>query len=131
MQTAAYWPSFCDAPVEVHREAHRFYTMKAVHIAILAGIVALASPACAEDKLVAVDVLLEPDNVMLAAAEEWNRRLREQLPGGFSLDETHRPHITLLQQYVAEEDLDAAVEALKSLAASKDLSKLKLTANGL
>ncbi|MEZ5900791.1 MAG: 2'-5' RNA ligase family protein [Hyphomicrobiaceae bacterium] len=99
--------------------------------AALAALVSLAHPAIAQDKLVAIDVLLEPDQKMLAAAEDWNKRLREQMPEGFALDETHRPHITLLQQYVAEKDLDASLATIKSLAASEDLSKLKLTANGL
>ena len=105
--------------------------MRSICVAVIVGIFALACPAYAQDKLVAIDVLLEPDKKMLVVAEEWNKRLREQMPDGFSLDETHRPHITLLQQYVAEKDLDASVAAIKSLAASADLSKLKLTANGL
>jgi hypothetical protein len=56
-----------------------------VFAAVVAGAIALAVPALAEDKLVAIDVLLEPDQLMLSAAEEWNKRLREQLPDGFSL----------------------------------------------
>jgi 2'-5' RNA ligase/phosphoglycolate phosphatase-like HAD superfamily hydrolase len=84
-----------------------------------------------DDRLVAIDVLLEPDRRMLEAAEQWNKRLREQMPEGFKLDQTHRPHITLLQQYVSEKDLDAVVAAVKSLAASVNLGDLKLTANGL
>jgi hypothetical protein len=59
--------------------------MKPVFAAVVAGAIALAVPALAEDKLVAIDVLLEPDQLMLSAAEEWNKRLREQLPDGFSL----------------------------------------------
>jgi hypothetical protein len=42
---------------------------------------------------------------MLEAAERWNKHLHEQMPKGFALDETHRPHITLLQQYVSERTL--------------------------
>jgi hypothetical protein len=85
----------------------------------------------AQDKLVAIDVLLEPDQRMLTAADDWNNRLREQMLEGFSLDETHRPHITLLQQYIAEKDLDAVVAVVKSLAATANLEKMKLTAKGL
>jgi 2'-5' RNA ligase superfamily len=87
--------------------------------------------ALAQDKLVAIDVLLKPDQRMLTAADEWNKRLREQMPQGFSLDETHRPHITLLQHYIAEKDLDAVVAVVKSLAATANLEKTKLTAKGL
>jgi 2'-5' RNA ligase len=81
--------------------------------------------------LIAIDVLLEPGRRMLEAAEQWNKRLHEQMPKGFALDETHRPHITLLQQYVSEKDLDAVVATVKSLAASANLADMKLTANGL
>jgi 2'-5' RNA ligase len=99
--------------------------------AVLAIAIALAVPALAQDKLIAIDVLLEPDKRMLEEAQTWNARLREQAPEGFSLDETHRPHITLLQQYVAEKDLDRVLAAVKALAASEDLGNMKLTANGL
>ena len=105
--------------------------MKVAFWSIIAGLIASAYPAMAQDKLVAVDVLLEPDERMIEVAEAWNERLREQLPEGFSLDETHRPHITLLQQYVAEKDLDAVATAVKALAASVNLDEMTLTAKGL
>ena len=89
------------------------------------------APLAKEDRLVAIDVLLEPDQQMLEAAEQWNKRLREQMPDGFALDETHRPHITLLQQYVAEKDLTAVISAVKLLAASVKLDSMKLRASGL
>jgi hypothetical protein len=105
--------------------------MKAAFLGVIAGLIASAYPAIAQDKLVAIDVLLEPDERMIKVAEAWNERLRERLPAGFSLDETHRPHITLLQQYVAEKDLDAVAAAVKTLAASVNLDEMTLTANGL
>jgi hypothetical protein len=85
----------------------------------------------AETQLVAIDVLLVPDATMLEAAGKWNSRLREQMPEGFSLDASHRPHVTLLQQYVAVKDLDAVIASVHSLSASADLETMKLTANGL
>ena len=85
----------------------------------------------AEDQLVAIDVLLIPDTTMLRAAGEWNSRLREQMPDGFSLDASHRPHVTLLQQYVAAKDVEAVIAAVNGLAASLDLGAMKLTADGL
>jgi len=42
---------------------------------------------------------------MLAHAESNNTRLREAFPDGFALDAEHRPHITLLQCFVAVSDL--------------------------
>lgn len=105
--------------------------MIAIYAAALAGVFALITPAAAQEKLVAIDVLLEPDEKMLAEAGKWNEQLRGQLAEGFSLDETHRPHITLLQQYVAEDDLDEALAAVQSLATSEDLSGMRLKATGL
>ena len=56
---------------------------------------------------IAVDVLLEPDARMLAHAEANNARLLAVFPGGFALDAAHRPHITLLQCFVAADGLEA------------------------
>ena len=85
----------------------------------------------AEERLVAIDVLLEPDRTMLDAAEGWNARLREQMPEGFALDAAHRPHITLLQLYVREGDLDEVLAAVEAIESSVDLDAMQLTANGL
>lgn len=84
-----------------------------------------------QKQLVAIDVLLEPDGPMLEVAERWNTRLREQMPDGFALDDAHRPHITLLQQYVDEKDVAEIVAAVKALKASENLTGMTLTANGL
>ena len=91
----------------------------------------LTSSAVAAERLVAIDVLLEPDQTMLAAADAWNARLREQIPEGFALDETHRPHITLVQTYVAEVDVDEVVAAVGRVAAELDVAALKMEAVGL
>ena len=91
----------------------------------------MVAPAAAQERLFAIDVLLEPDEKMLAEAGKWNEQLREQFADGFSLDDTHRPHITLLQQYVAEEDLSEILAAIRSIAASEDLEAMRLKANGL
>ena len=105
--------------------------MNALSVAVVAIATVFTGSALAQDKLVAIDVLLEPDARMTEAAKAWNARLREQMPEGFALDETHRPHITLLQQYVAAKDLGKIVTAVKALAASADLSAMTLTATGL
>jgi hypothetical protein len=43
------------------------------------------------------DILLQPDAVMLRQAAADNARLLGVFPKGFALDETHTPHITMLQ----------------------------------
>ena len=59
----------------------------------------------ASDKLIAIDVLLEPDQTMISKANAVNARLRENYPAGYELDATHAPHVTLLQRYVRVRDL--------------------------
>lgn len=105
--------------------------MNALSVAVVAIATVFTGSALAQDKLVAIDVLLEPDQRMNEAAQAWNTRLREQAPEGFKLDATHRPHITLLQQYVAESDIGQVVTVVKALAASSDVSAMTLTATGL
>jgi hypothetical protein len=47
----------------------------------------------------------ENDATMLRRSEANNARLLKVHPKGFALDETHRPHITLIQRYVRTADL--------------------------
>jgi len=67
--------------------------------------------------LIAIDVLLEPDDTMLQEAAEWNAVMRQQSPEGFKLDEQHMPHITLVQRFVATNDLDAVLAAVAGVKA--------------
>ncbi len=73
--------------------------------------------------IIAIDILLEPDARMLARAESNNARLRQAFPGGFALDAEHRPHITLLQCFVAATNLEALGNA-----AGEVIRKAKVTA---
>jgi hypothetical protein len=54
----------------------------------------------------AIDIALEPDNIMIQHVRAANARLRQDFPKGFALDATHNPHITMLQQFVRTTDLD-------------------------
>lgn len=58
----------------------------------------------------------------------WNARLRENVPGGFALDENHTPHITLLQRYVSTDQLDDVYQAIGTTVASVQVEGLDLTA---
>ena len=51
-------------------------------------------------KVIAIDVLLEPDQTMISKAEAINARLRGDYKAGYELDATHSPHVTLLQRFV-------------------------------
>ena len=64
-----------------------------------------------QTRVTAIDIALEPDATMVHHAEAVNARLRSVFPKGFSLDATHRPHITMLQRYVRTADLDQVYAA--------------------
>ncbi len=83
-----------------------------------------------QEKLIAIDVLLEPDRAMIAKADAVNARLRESVPTGYELDSTHAPHITLLQRFVRAKDLDAVTAALTKVFAAERPTELQLKAKG-
>ncbi|SDP54565.1 PAP2 superfamily protein [Phyllobacterium sp. YR620] len=76
----------------------------------------------------AIDILLEPDAVMLQHAKANNARLLSVFPKGFPLDVTHTPHITLIQRFVRTSDLDKVYAATNSVLAKSNLSEMKLEA---
>ena len=92
-------------------------TLAALGIA-LAAQVGFAQTASAQvNPVTAIDIALEPDATMVQHAQAANARLLNDFPKGFSLDATHNPHVTLLQQFVRTADLDkvyAAAEAVLS-----------------
>lgn len=63
----------------------------------------------------AIDIALEPDATMMKHAMAANARLLEVFPKGFALDETHHPHISLLQLFVRVDDLDKIYAAANAV----------------
>jgi 2'-5' RNA ligase len=59
-----------------------------------------------QNPVTAIDIALEPDATMIQHAKDANARLLKAFPKGFALDETHHPHVTMLQQFVRTDDLD-------------------------
>ena len=80
-------------------------------------------------EVIAIDILLEPDGRMLERAESNNARLRQAYPSGFALDADHRPHITLLQCFVAAKDLEALALATGDVILSAKVTDLTLWAD--
>lgn len=76
----------------------------------------------------AIDILLEPDATMLRYAQANNARLLEAFPKGFSLDEAHRPHITLIQCFVRTEDLEKVYAAAGKVFADTNVTGMRLEA---
>lgn len=86
------------------------------------------SAAAAQNEVTAIDVLLEPDATMLQHSADNNARLLKVFPKGFSLDATHRPHITLVQRFVRTADLDKLYAAVGKVFASTNVTDMKLEA---
>ena len=76
----------------------------------------------------AIDILLEPDAVMLQHAEANNARLLAVFPKGFALDAMHRPHITLIQRFVRTADLDKVYAAAGKVLDGANVNGMKLEA---
>jgi 2'-5' RNA ligase len=72
-----------------------------------------------QNPLTAIDVALEPDATMLQHAKDANARLLKSFPKGFTLDETHHPHVTMLQQFVRTADLDNVFAAANAVLAKE------------
>ena len=93
---------------------------------------AAALPATAQQqKVIAIDVLLEPDQTMVAQANAINARLRADYPKGYALDATHAPHITMLQCFVREKDFHAVTGAVVKVRSEERFAELQLKATGL
>jgi len=80
------------------------------------------------EPLTAIDTLLDPDQTMVQKAIAANVRLRQSFPKGFALDETHQPHISMLQRYVRTSDLDKVYGAVEKILADERPATWKLTA---
>ena len=80
------------------------------------------------DRVTAIDILFVPDQSMLNQAKALNATLRGNLPSGFALDETHVPHVTLLQRYVRTDELDRVFAAVEDVIAAKPVTSLRLHA---
>ena len=76
----------------------------------------------------AINILLEPDAAMVERAQAENARLREVFPGGFKLDATHAPHITLLQRFVRTADLEKMYAAAGQVFARCKVRDVRLEA---
>ncbi|MDR0184677.1 2'-5' RNA ligase family protein [Lysobacter arvi] len=81
--------------------------------------------------MIAVDVLLEPDPATQARARRTNAALRADHPAGYAFDATHLPHVTLVQRYVHEHDLDALRSAIAAVAEAHDPLALSLEVVGV
>ena len=79
-------------------------------------------------EIIAIDILLQPDATMLQHSASNNTRLLKVFPNGFALDETHTPHITMLQCFVRMADLDKLYSAEEKVFVAANVNAMKLDA---
>lgn len=102
-----------------------------VPVILMAYVVTALVPTwAAQSELIAIDVLIQPDQKMMTEATRWNSLMREQTPEGFELDEEHAPHITLIQRFIAKTDLPKVLAEVEAVKSQFDLGSLKMTATG-
>jgi len=76
----------------------------------------------------AIDILLDPDAMMIQHAKASNARLLAVFPKGFALDKTHHPHITLIQRFVHAADLDRVYNGVGEVFGGANLTAMRLEA---
>jgi hypothetical protein len=81
--------------------------------------------------LTAVDIMIQPDAHAIERAREVNRRMPLSIPAGITLDDTHLPHITMLQRYLITADLDQAYAAIESTIDATDVAALSYHVPGI
>jgi hypothetical protein len=78
-----------------------------------------AQDAAQQHPVTAIDIALEPDATMVQRARAANARLLKSFRKGFTLDETHHPHISMLQQFVCTDHLDKVFAAANAVLAKE------------
>jgi hypothetical protein len=81
--------------------------------------------------LTAVDILVEPDAAAIERARAVNRRMPLSIPAGLTLDDSHLPHITMLQRYLVSPELEAAFAAIEAAVAATDPAALSYHVPGI
>jgi hypothetical protein len=96
------------------------------------AMLAAAIPTIADEAdVVAINVLAVPDQAMRDAARDLNERLLRDNPRSFAFDESHVPHISILQRFVATKDLPQIHAAIEEVASKHQLAGEKLSMTGV
>ena len=93
--------------------------LSAIVAAIGSLLVMVQTSSSEQNPVTAIDVALEPDATMVQHAEAANARLLKVFPKGYSVNATHRPHITMLQRFVRSADLDKVYAAVGDVLANE------------
>lgn len=81
------------------------------------------------NNIIALDIVLLPTSkIDEVYSKRINQKIVEQVPeGGFVFDDTHLPHITLLQLYALKSDLSEIEDRITELAKSTPAFDVELT----
>ena len=82
-----------------------------------------------KDRLVAIDIAIEPGETMVERSLADNAKLLKNFPQGYALDDTHHAHISILQRFVRETDLERVYAAIAGAVSSANPSAWTLTAH--
>ena len=82
--------------------------------------------------MLALDVAIVPPPAIRDRASEISEELAQArgTSGGLILDDTHLPHITLTQQFIVPEDLDAAFDAIDQVLRRQPPLALRVIGSG-
>jgi hypothetical protein len=80
------------------------------------------------DSVVAIDIAIEPGETMVKRSLADNAKLLENFPQGYTLDDTHHAHISMLQRFVREADLEKMYTAVAGAVAAENPRDWTLTA---
>jgi len=81
--------------------------------------------------LTAVDILIEPDAHAIERARDVNRRMPLSVAAGLTLDDSHLPHITMLQRYLITDQIDDAYAAIERTLVATDAAALSYHVPGI
>jgi 2'-5' RNA ligase superfamily len=104
--------------VNAQREARmreHLEVISAIGLGLGLAMALVPGAAAQQNPVTAIDIALEPDATMIQHATSANARLLMSFPKGFSLDATHHPHISVLQQFVRTDDLDKVYAAAQAV----------------
>jgi hypothetical protein len=93
--------------------------ISAIGLGLGLAMASVPSAATQQNSVTAIDIALEPDATMVQHAMAANARLLKSFPKGFSLDATHHPHVSMLQQFVRTGDLDKVFAAANAVLAQE------------
>jgi hypothetical protein len=97
----------------------------AIEITMTLGVGERAS---VQQPVTAIDIALEPDQTMVGHSQAANADLLKDFPKGFSLDDTHHPHVSIFAGFVPTADLPKVYVAADRVLATESYTAWKLTA---